>query len=130
MVIICKLPWGEVHLITKWLWSFKDTFWAGTQGWDPTKKLNSCLWSSISICHVYKAFMIIDQKSTLRPLCIGSLYKTPMKVNFISYVQHRALALDPNPSMSRWRLVNLKKCTAWCIKESHTIYFKMFVNVR
>lgn len=50
--------------------------------------------------------MIINQSSTLRPLCIGSRYKTPVKVDFITHVEPRAVPLDPNPSMSRKPLKN------------------------
>lgn len=90
----------------------------------PNKKLNSFLWSIISICHVYKAFMIINQKSTLRPLCIESLYKTSIKVDLITYVQRRALALNPNQSVSRH--VNLKRSKAWCIKETLYLLYMFY----
>lgn len=101
-------------MIVKMLWA----------GWNPNKNRNLFLWyvSFISICLVYKAFMIINQKFTLRPLCIGSLSKTLIKVDFIT--------LDPNPSVSRWRHVNLKKSTSWCIKETCTLYLLYVFYVR
>lgn len=124
MVLKCKLPCDTFKLN-----GCEDTIWAG---WNPSKKLNSFLWyvPFISIRFVYKAFMIINQKFTLRPLCIGSMSKTLIKVDFITYVQHRALALDPNPSVSRWRHVNLKRSTAWCIKETRTLYLLYIFYVR
>jgi len=70
--------------------------------------------------------MIINQKSTLRPLCIESLYETSIKVYFITYVQRRTLALNQNQSVSKH--VNLKRSTAWCIWETCTLYLLCFMS--